>query len=987
MKGDQVYLEQYERLNAEQKTAVDAIEGPVFVVAGPGTGKTQVLTLRIANILRRTDTPPESILALTFTEAAAHEMRERLRRVIGSRAAKIKIHTFHGFAESLTYQYPDQFPRIIGAHIATDVERAEIVDAVLLATPVQHLRPFGDPLYYHPFVTRAISTLKRENVTPALLEAELTSAEEVFSGTEGKVHEKGKYAGQMKQEFVSQQKRLEKTRDLLAVYAAYEEALTAAKRYDFEDVILEVVSALTADESFRLQVQESLLYVLADEHQDANRAQNALLELISGFHEHPNLFIVGDEKQAIYRFQGADLDNVQYFRNKFEGTTILTLVENYRSTQTILDTALSLISASPDERLSRVPLLANSEATTKPISVIACESIDQELAQLSQNIAARISEGTPPGDIAVLVRRNRDVADVARALMKQGVPVVGGGEEDALANRFVQALIRLLRVANEPRDEYLAGVLALPGFPLSAADVVRITQYARKERKPILSILSSTEELLAAKIYDTEAARTLGRTIEELARMASYERPAAVVEHALKITNLLQLSLTSTDRAEALAAIRGLLLSFEELSRREHGALLSRGLELLDLYAARGISLPGRGGDDETRVRVMTVHKSKGREFAYVFVPLLTRNVWSTRARPEHFHVANVLSGSNELEDERRLLYVAITRAKLHATLSYATTGRDDRSQEASELLDDLNQELLLTQSPTVTSADVLETLVRPAREQASPSSDDLETLRAAFYAQGLSPTAFNNYLQCPWKYFYVNLLRIPEIENKFMLFGTAIHAALKKYADGRIGGIDIGVEGLISAFRYSLERSPLSERELAEMQVKGERALTGWWEERHAAWPTDTRAEVGVQAELTLVDGSVLTIRGALDRMDETPNGIAVVDYKTGKTKSRNELMGLTKDADGNYYRQLTFYKLLLAHTEERKDMRTGIIEFVEPDEKGRIRVEEFEISQEDVEKLVSDIQSAATAITTLSFWNEPCDENDCEWCALRFK
>jgi DNA helicase II / ATP-dependent DNA helicase PcrA len=973
----------YARLNTEQKAAVDAIDGPVFVIAGPGTGKTQVLTLRIANILRLTDTPPESILALTFTEAAAHEMRERLRRIIGSRAAKVRISTFHGFAGSIITQFPDYFPRIIGAQIATDVERAELLDSVLLSTPVQHLRPFGDPLYYHPFVARAISTLKRENITPDVLEESIVHTKEAFDAREGKVHEKGKYEGKMKQEFVTLQKRIEKTEDLLLVYRAYESALTAARRYDFEDLILEVVSALTNNDSFRLLVQETLLYILADEHQDANRAQNALLELVSGFHERPNLFIVGDEKQAIYRFQGADLDNVQYFRTKFEGTTILTLVENYRSTQSILDTALSLISASPDERLSRVPLIAHTDVVAKPLRLITATSIDQELAQLAENISTLITHGTVASDIAVLVRRNKDIPDVARALMRAGIPVVGGEDEDALQNRFVQALVRLLRVAANPLDELIAGVLTLPGFPLSAADAVRVTHFARKERKTILSVLAEKGLLLEANVRDTEAAARLGASIEELARLASYERPAAIAERALQLSGLLPRSLTSPDRAEALAAIRGLLLAFEDLSRREHGALLPRALKLLDLYEARGMSLPGRGGQDDTRVKVMTVHRSKGREFAQVFIPLLTSNAWSTRARPEHFDLPGVLSGSNELEDERRLLYVAITRAKQHATLSYAVTGYDDRAQDPSELTDELNPELL-ERTPATAVVEALSTVV--TSDHATPSKEDLETLRAAFFSQGLSPTALNNYLECPWKYFYVNLLRIPEIENKYMLFGTAMHVALKRYADDRIRGTEIGTEGLISTFTYNLERAPLSDRELTEMKEKGERALTAWWQGRHASWPAQTKAEVPIQADLTLPDGSVLGIRGALDRIDEISGGVAVVDYKTGKVKSRNDLLGNTKDANGNYYRQLTFYKLLLERTEESRSMQKGIIEFVEPDDKGRIRTEEFDITDEDVRELEACIQKASQDITTLSFWNNPCDEHECPWCVLRF-
>ncbi len=189
------FEEAYKRLNPEQKEAVDAIEGPIFVVAGPGTGKTQVLALRIANILKLTDTPPEAILALTFTEVGAREMRERLAKLIGSTTAwKIRIHTFHGFAQSIVTRFPDQFPRIVGADIASDAERAEILESAIQNpnAKLKLLRPFGDPLWYHYEIGKAISTMKRENVTVHALEERVIQAENDFDAIPGKIHEIGR---------------------------------------------------------------------------------------------------------------------------------------------------------------------------------------------------------------------------------------------------------------------------------------------------------------------------------------------------------------------------------------------------------------------------------------------------------------------------------------------------------------------------------------------------------------------------------------------------------------------------------------------------------------------------------------------------------------------------------------------------------------------------------------------------------------------------
>lgn len=1011
----------YSSLNPEQRSAVDAIDGPVFVIAGPGTGKTQVLTLRIANILAKTDTPPDGILALTFTESGASEMRERLAGFIGSRAAKVRFHTFHGFAESLVARFPDHFPRIVGAQVATDAERAEILDAALLAADVQYLRPFGDPLYYHFAANSAIQTLKRENVTPAILAEKIKQSEEEFEAIPDKYHEKGKYEGKLKGDYEGLQKKIAKTRDLFAVYELYEKGLTDRRRYDYEDLILEAVRALTEDEGFRREVQEGLLYILADEHQDANRAQNAILELLVEYSERPNLFIVGDEKQAIYRFQGADLDNVQYFRGRFEGTQVIVLKENYRSTQTILDNALALIAASPDERLSRLPLSAQAAAGGKkddkaaaartmdrPITLATFTTPSGEVAYIADEIEKLIANGVAPDEIAILARRNRDVLWLGERLSQRNIPVTLGSE-DSLNNRFVRALVRFLELINEPRDERLAGVLSLPGFGISAADAWRITQKARTEKVPVFDVLASDQFLKEARVTEPGgvAARKLFEKVTELGTKASIERPAVVAEEALGASGLLNAVLTAGDRAESLAAIRAFLTMLENLSEREHDALLPRALELVSLYLERGLLLPAAISEASGRVKLMTVHRAKGREFRYVFLPRLTESAWSTRTRAEHFYVPDILSGSNELEDERRLLYVGLTRAKEHAILSYATTREDNRADTPTPLLEDLDPKLVEQVTPP---EEIIDPLLVPnkraeknnaAHAEGKPSEDDLATLREAFFAQGLSPTALNNYIQCPWKYFYVNLLRLPEAENKYMLFGTAVHTALKAYADRRSRGEELGVDYLITTFSRSISRSPLTTADIKELQTKGERALNAWWQEHAYSWPDKAEAELPVEIAFKLssvqakgakgatgdMADAELKLRGNLDRVDPLPGGtVRVVDYKTGKQKSRNEIMGKMASGDGNYYRQLTFYKLLLAGADPARTMSEGMIEFVEPDDNGKLRAETFEITDEEVNELKALIEKSAGEILSLSFWNDPCEDKECTWCTLRF-
>ncbi|MBP9669729.1 MAG: ATP-dependent helicase, partial [Candidatus Pacebacteria bacterium] len=353
-----VFSKLYRGLNAAQKQAVDTLDGPVMVVAGPGTGKTQILTLRIAHILRETDTPPDAILALTFTESGVTAMRKRLVRIIGSEAYRVGIFTFHGFCNEIIRRYPEDFGRIIGAEPTTDIEKIDILRSIIEGHTFEHLKPFGDTFYYVNDLRQAISELKRENVTPDKLRTSLSAARRSFEATEGLYHERGAHQGKMKGIHEVAAKRLARTEELLVVYEAYQEALRAKRLYDFDDMIVEAVSALETNPALLLRVQEEYHYLLADEHQDANTAQNRLLELLASFHERPNIFVVGDEKQAIFRFQGASLDNFFYFKKLYPEASLIALTEGYRSGQKILDASHSMIQKDGVE--GRIPLVSRA---------------------------------------------------------------------------------------------------------------------------------------------------------------------------------------------------------------------------------------------------------------------------------------------------------------------------------------------------------------------------------------------------------------------------------------------------------------------------------------------------------------------------------------------------------------------------------------------------------------------------------------------------
>jgi len=337
------FEELYKKLNNAQKEAVDAVEGPVMVVAGPGTGKTQILTLRIANILKKTQAEPENILVLTFTESAATNIRRRLTEIIGVPAYSVSISTFHGFANEIIKSNPESFPTILGANNLTEIDQFKIIEEIILKTDLGFLKTFGDPTYYIRDIIKAISDLKREGISPEEFRVLAEKDKKFFDSRDDIYHDYGAYKGKMKLEAEKDQKYISKNIELAVIYEKYQIELRRLKAYDFGDMILELYKQFKKDENLLRSIQEQYQYILVDEHQDTNNAQNKIVELIMSFHQNPNIFVVGDEKQAIFRFQGASLENFYYFKKIYPSAKLIYLTDNYRSGQVILDLADSLI--------------------------------------------------------------------------------------------------------------------------------------------------------------------------------------------------------------------------------------------------------------------------------------------------------------------------------------------------------------------------------------------------------------------------------------------------------------------------------------------------------------------------------------------------------------------------------------------------------------------------------------------------------------------
>ncbi len=988
------FLKSYTHLNSEQKKAVDTIEGPVMVIAGPGTGKTSILTLRIANILRKTDTPPNGILALTFTESAVHSMRKKLVEYIGVAAYRVHLHTFHGFAQEIITRYPEYFPRIIGGIIATDSERYEIIEQALSQGDFDIIRPFGEPFFYVRKALGAIQDIKRDGITPEDFEKMLIEEEKRILGQEDLYHEKGRSKGSMKREYKEALKNNLKNRELKELYKTYETLLKEKKLYDYDDMLLELVRALRDEEELLRTLQEEYLYILADEHQDANNSQNAILELLSDYRDTRNLFIVGDEKQAIYRFQGASLENFLYFKKKFEDAEVIFLDHNYRSTQSVLDVAHTLMGSKEGQEIKRPRLkrATREDFPERPIEIFHFTKDTDELLGTGYHIKKQIEEGILPEDIAVLVRTNREIESVGRALQGLGIPHTLFTDDDVLADHDIAKFLILLRAIVYPdRDDFVGAMFLIDFLGLDPIDAISLNREAFERRVSPLEILAN--KTFREKLFSPEKVSHLHERFLAWVKIAHNE---SVVDAFLKIIKDAELQEYLLTRKASLEKIEKLTKLYDEVKAflsTHKGAKLKDFILSLDTLIRHGTPISfSRRSLGSSGVSVMTAHKSKGLEWRSVYVLNVVDGVWGNRRRVAGFHLPYPLGSndeSEENEDERRLFYVVLTRAKERVFISYSSLDGGGKERLISEFASELPQELILNiQGETFTPS---LGLTHALREEVSPVRTiwDRDHLRALFKEQGLNATALNSYLDCPWRYFFKSLVRLPDIPEKYLHFGNAIHASLKMFADKKREGENPEIEEVLQVFDKFLERMPLSKRDFKDSLKKGREILPKYIENRSGDWHKESITEFSVSGvSVPLPNGENVLLRGRIDKIELLPDGtVNVVDYKTGGRKTRNEILGLTKNSNGDMKRQLDFYRLLLElHDNGKYEMVTGTIDFIEPDEKGRFSREQFDETSLEAQAVREEVVRVAGEISTFSFWNQTsCGDRDCYYCRLR--
>lgn len=985
------FIDQYKKLNPQQKEAVDTIEGPVMVVAGPGTGKTQILTLRIANILLKTQVNPENILALTFSESAALQMRQRLLQIIGSSAYRVEISTFHSFANSIIQSHPEEFENLIVSESISEDEQILYVEKIIESEDLKILRPWGEPLFYVKDILSAISDLKKEGIDPQQLSQVLKYQKQDFENITDLYHEKGAHKGKMKSKYEQKIKDMEKLDEFIKVYSSYTNSLLKNKKYDFNDMLVETVKVLEKNKSLLLLQQEKYQYLLVDEHQDTNASQNRLIELLASFYEVPNLFVVGDEKQAIYRFQGASIENFLYFKKKYPQAVFINLTQNYRSHQIILDASVSFISKNISSNIltQDLKLFAAAALEKEKIKIAKIEDYFGEFEFVALEIEELIKSGVDPSEIAVLARRNFELSELAGFLKRKQIQYIIDADLDILSDLWIRKLIMILEsVFDFGNEEKFVRILNIDVLGIDPVSVYKLIKTASSERVTVFEVLERSEKTFEKinsfyKIFKGWV--TLSKNIQ-------FDDLFIKILNESEIRNGL---LNSPERNEILTKFITLFETIKEKIYKNPDYSIGDFLRKLELAKKHKLHIKAKSNTTlKNGVRLFTVHKAKGQEYEYVFIIQCIAGRWgSLRKRGEKIKIPWQFLGEKvksivefeEIEDERRLFFVGLTRAKKDVILTYSEFSVDGKEQLPSQFLTEIEPNLteaLDTEKFNKEFLDKKDILFdEPVKK--IDQIQEADFFRKLFLEKGLNVSSLDNFLDCPWKYFFVNLISMPATRNKFQLFGTAVHSSLESLIKKR--KIEKSPKDfLLKSLEWNLNQQGLSDKDFKEYLQKGKKALEGFYDNIFINFPDRIQSELNIKG---IKISEILTLNGRIDMLEETKEGEFVVhDFKTGRPKSRAEMDGSKDDSKSYYFRQLTFYKILLdKYKDGLMKTKAGVIDFVEPDSKNRFISEKFEIADVDVENLLNNLEVVSKQIYDLTFWNETCGKKSCEWCDLR--
>jgi DNA helicase-2/ATP-dependent DNA helicase PcrA len=957
-----------EGLNQEQKRAVRFGGGPLLIIAGAGTGKTKVITHRIAYLIANKLARPEEILAVTFTEKAANEMEERVDLLIPYSYSFVEISTFNSFGERVLRDYAHELGYNLDFKLLDDVEQAIFFRENLFRFPLKFYRPLSVPTRHIQELLKALRRLKQEDVKP---ESYLAYAREARDKA---VDEAALEAARKHQE-------------LALVYKTYQKLLRRRGLIDFEDQVNLTVELFRARPSILKEHQQKYKYILVDEFQDTNYIQFELLKLLAGSHH--NITVVGDDDQSIFRFRGASLSNILNFSRIYPQAERVVINKNYRSTQPILDAAYTLIQHNNPHRLEVKEEIDKSlksmvKSRSKSIHRLQFDTLSHEADHVAEIIRTKLQEGHVLRDFAILVRRNADADPFLRALNMREIPFRFSGSRGLYAQKEIKVLVSFLRALTNFEDSRSLFYLALSEiYALSPYDLTVMANHAHKKNLSLHAVFQSISrdlEPVKISLKSREVVKRLFKDLLYFVTLAAERNAGEVLYTFLERTGYLK-SLVGEKSLGAELRIKNVRLffnkvkAFSDISEDDSTHAFAQHLDLLQQVGDNPASAEAEL--EEAAVNVLTVHKAKGLEFPTVFLVSLISDRYPGReqkeriALPDEVLKEQLLLDSDAVpeewgavQEERRLFYVGMTRAKTELYLTWAQDYGLKRLKKVSPFVLEALDLPRIPEETLRTSA--LEDIKRYSPEVIQTEIPAVPK-KAGFLS--LSFIQVDDYITCPLKYMYRHLYRIPVLPHYNLVYGRVLHDTIHFYLKGRLSGQALTEKQFIKEYHRRWINEGFLSREHEEMKKEaGEKALRMFFSREESA----DSGTMFLEKQFKWQEGGLRFI-GRWDRVDECPEGPVIVDFKATQVKDQDEA-----DKKVRSSLQMDVYALSFLRSQNRPVFETRL-HYLESDIVGCARKGEKELT-----RAREKIALAESGINARDFAGKP-NWHNCSHCDFR--